>query len=233
MWRYVTSFCVFLCCTNAFSQNAEAPSVATDSTQYKETYGLRVGVDLASLIRTGFDKEYSGFQILSDYRLTDRWYLAAELGNEQLERETNQIDFETSGSYVKAGGDYNFYRNWLDMDNMIYVGLRVGAANFSQTLNRYNYYQDNELYDQVTVFPNEKTTGLIVIWGEVQTGLKVEVLNNVYMNINVQLKVMASEDAPENFGNLYVPGFGRTYDTNNIGVGYSYGISYRIPFYKK
>jgi hypothetical protein len=50
---------------------------------------------------------------------------------------------------------------------------------------------------------------------------------------NFQLKRRLTENAPSNFANLYAPGFGRTFDTGNIGVGYAYGIMYRIPFFKK
>ena len=232
MWRYVTSLMCLLIAGSALGQTTDV-AVANDTTTYKKTYGLRLGIDLASIARTALDDEYTGFQIMGDYRLTNDWYIAGELGTESIDRETNQIDFETSGSFLKAGADYNFYGNWLDLDNMIYAGFRAGASNYSQTLNRFDYYQDNDFFPTESQFPRQKTDGLTSIWAEVQAGLKVEVLNNIYMTLNVQLKVMVSEDQPEGFDNLYVPGFGRTYDTNAIGVGYTYGISYRIPFYKK
>jgi len=211
----------------------EPVAVNPDSVVYPVTYGLRAGVDLASLIRTAIDDEYTGFQIMADYRLTDRWYVAGELGNETLDRETNQVDFDTNGSFIKAGADYNFYRNWLDMDNMIYVGFRAGASTFSQTLTRFDFFEETGGFPSESQFVNREFNDLTAFWGEIQAGLKVEVLNNLYMTLNVQLKVLASEDVPENFDNLYIPGFGRTYDTTEIGVGYSYGITYRIPFFKK
>jgi len=64
-------------------------------------------------------------------------------------------------------------------------------------------------------------------------GVKTEVLNNLYLSINLQLKRMVSERTPENFDNLYVPGFNRTYDFSEFGVGYGYTISYLIPFFRK
>ena len=48
-----------------------------------------------------------------------------------------------------------------------------------------------------------------------------------------QLKRKISEDKPDNFGNLYIPGFNRTYDYSEFGVGYGYTISYLIPIFKK
>ncbi len=221
------------CCTVKAQDTTVLQITAKDSVAFKATYGLRAGIDMASIVRTLLDDEYSGFQILVDYRLTDRWYVAGELGTEELIRETNQIDYETSGSFIKAGADYNFYRNWLTMDNMIYVGFRVGASTFDQKLNRFDFFRETDVFPADSRFPNEEFNGLTAFWGEIQAGLKVEVLNNLYLGINVQLKVIASEDTPDNFDNLYIPGFGRTYDTNSIGVGYSYGLTYRIPFYKK
>ena len=237
MLRYATSLIFILTCSFGIAQitpNPKEPvAVKADSIVYPVTYGLRAGIDLASLVRTALDDEYTGFQVMADYRLTDSWYVAGELGNESLDRETNQVDFETSGSFIKAGADYNFYRNWQDLDNMIYVGFRAGAASFSQTLNRFDFFQDNGGFSTDSQFPNEEFKDLNAFWGEIQVGVKVEVLNNLFMTLNVQLKVLASEDIPDNFDNLYIPGFGRTYDTTDIGVGYSYGISYRIPFFKK
>jgi hypothetical protein len=36
----------------------------------------------------------------------------------------------------------------------------------------------------------------------------------------------------ENFDNLYIPGFNRTYD-GDFGVGLNYTVSYFIPIFKK
>jgi len=49
----------------------------------------------------------------------------------------------------------------------------------------------------------------------------------------VQLKRTLSEKEPDNFANLYIPGFNRTYDYSEFGVGYGYTLSYLIPIFKK
>ena len=58
-------------------------------------------------------------------------------------------------------------------------------------------------------------------------------MNNLYLSINLQLKRKITEDRPENFDNLIIPGFNRTYDYSEFGVGYGYSISYLIPIFKK
>ena len=116
-----------------FCQEPEAKNTPKDSIEYKEVYGLRLGIDLSRPIRTLFDDEYQGAEIMGDFRITDRLYLAAELGNEKLSRaellgnddNPNQFaiyDYESSGSYLKLGVDFNTYQNWFGMNNMIFIG---------------------------------------------------------------------------------------------------------------
>ncbi len=233
MSRYFTSFLIIISALSFAQNTAPADSLTTMTNKVEKKYGLRAGIDLASLIRTAIDDEYSGFQILGDFRLTNRLYLAAELGNENLDRTSDRIDYETSGTFFKGGVDYNFYQNWLDMDNMIYGGARLGYANMTQTLNRFEYNTDNTYFTEPSIIDTREFSGLSTLWLEIQLGIKVEVLNNLYLIANVQLKRLITESQPDNFDNLYVPGFGRTYDTGEIGAGYSYGIMYRVPLFRR
>ncbi|GAA3582562.1 DUF6048 family protein [Snuella lapsa] len=75
--------------------------------------------------------------------------------------------------------------------------------------------------------------GLTAVWAELILGIKAELFNNLYLGLNVQLKMSVTETVPNNFENIYIPGFHKTYDSSGIGVGYGYTISYRIPLYKK
>jgi hypothetical protein len=234
MWKYVTSLFFIVSGLAAVAQTDESQTTSpADSVLYPRTYGLRIGIDLASPARTALEENYTGLQVMADWRLTDKWYVAGELGNESIDDATTNVDYSTDGSYIKLGADYNFYRNWLDMDNMLYAGLRTGVSSFSQELDRFNITQDNNFFLAETQTVNREFSGLTAIWMELQAGVKVELFSNFFMVGNVQLKLLVSDDQPENFDNLYIPGFGRTFDRNSIGVGYTYGIAYRIPIYKK
>lgn len=239
MLRYVTSLiCMFtvhtvLAQTPQNTDSVAELTTATDSVAFKKTYGLRIGLDVANVLRTTIDENYIGFQAIADYRINSRWYAAGEIGTEQVDQFNERIDASTSGSFIKLGADYNFYQNWLDMDNMIYAGMRLGYATFSQQLTRYDYYQDNRYFPIATNEISQEFSGLSTIWVELQAGLKVQVLTNLYLGVNVHLRRSVAQNQPDTFDNLYIPGFGRTYDTSNIGVGYGYGISYRIPLFKK
>ena len=61
-------------------------------------------------------------------------------------------------------------------------------------------------------------------------GIKTEVWNNFYLGISLRLNRILSQNQPEDFGNLYVPGFNKVTDENNFGVGFNYTITYSLPF---
>lgn len=215
-------------------QTEEDSEKASDTIVYKQKYGLRLGGDIGKIIRSTIDKDYTGFEINGDYRLTKRIYIAGELGTEERRIATNFLDVTATGSYFKAGIDYNSYTNWLDMQNMIYFGFRVGASSFSQTLNSYTVYNTDQYWGtQFTENSGQEFKGLSAIWAEMIFGIKAELFTNLYAGLNVQIKGMVTENEPDNFENLYVPGFNRTYDSGRFGIGFGYTLSYLIPIYKK
>ncbi len=72
---------------------------------------------------------------MGDYRLSKNYYAAAEIGSEDKTTEDDRLNTTTKGTYLKVGFDYNVYENWLDMENIISIGLRGGFSTFSQELN--------------------------------------------------------------------------------------------------
>lgn len=213
------------------SYNTHAQQVDT-TTVKKDKYGLRIGLDLHKLSQTFYDNNFRGFEISGDYRLTKSHYFAGEIGNTSKTTLGDKIDFTTKGSYVKIGFDYNAYDNWLDMQNMIYVGLRYGVSTFSQTLHQYQIYNTNNYFGETIVRSGETYNGLNSQWIEFVTGVKTEIVSNLFLGFNVRINRLISNKKPDNFDNLYIPGFNKTYD-GNFGVGFNYSISYLIPLYKK
>ncbi|MDN3677220.1 DUF6048 family protein [Flavobacterium paronense] len=200
----------------------------------KERYGLRVGVDLFKLTRSFYETDYRGLELVGDYRLTRRHYLAAEIGNENKTVADDQVNFTTKGTYIKVGFDYNSFQNWGNMENIISVGLRYGASSFSQTLNSYQIYNPNPYFGESPVIiptENNQFDGLSAQWIEVVAGMKAEVFNNVFVGFSFRLNRLMSQKRPNNFDNLYIPGFNRTYN-GDFGVGFNYTVSYFIPLYK-
>lgn len=229
MLKYTFSFLLILISFSGMAQEV----VKTDSVKPKtERYGIRFGADLFKLTRSFYDKDYRGLELVGDYRLTRKHYIAAEIGNEKKTVDDTQLNFTTNGTYIKAGFDYNAYENWLGMENMIYVGLRYGFSSFSQTLNSYEVYNPNQYFDEAPeIVSGEEFNGLTAQWMEVVAGVKAEVFNNVYVGFSLRVNRLFSNKKPNNFDNLYIPGFNRTYD-GDFGVGFNYTVSYFLPLYK-
>jgi hypothetical protein len=205
----------------------------TDSIKPKtERYGLRIGADLFKLTSSFYEKDYRGIELVGDFKVTRKYYIAAEIGNENKTVDDTKLNFTTKGTYLKAGFDYNAYENWLGMNNMIYVGMRYGISSFSQTLNSYSIYNPNPYFGQTPDKEvGQKFSGLSAQWIEVVAGLKAELFQNLYVGFSIRLNNLVSNKKPDTFDNLYIPGFNRTYD-GKFGVGFNYTVSYFIPLFK-
>ena len=70
-------------------------------------------------------------------------------------------------------------------------------------------------------------------WIEVVTGIKVEMFNNIYLGLSFRLNKLLSTKKPNNFDNLFIPGFNKVTDNNTWGSGFNYTLSYSIPLRKK
>lgn len=203
-----------------------------DTLDYRERYGLRVGIDLSKPLRTFLEEDYRGLEVMGDYRIYRNYYLAAELGNESNRIIEENVTATGRGSYIKLGADYNAYDNWRGMENLIYAGVRYGFASFSTELEEYAIYTRNHYFERDVRTEPQEFNNLTANWIEFQLGVKVEVLRNVYLGGRVELKRRIGQSSPGNFDNLYIPGFNRTYDESSFGVGYAYSISYLIPLFR-
>lgn len=223
------SFLIAMISLSVQSQEKKKDSI----TPKTEQYGLRVGVDLYRLTKSFYDKEYKGLELVGDYRLTKNYFLAAEIGNENKTTNDDRLNFTTKGTYLKVGFDYQCYENWLNMRNVLSIGLRYGASSFSQELNSYKIYNTSPYFQETaSIYSGQKFDGLTAQWIEVVAGLKAEVLHNVFVGFSVRINKFVSNSKPDGFDNLYIPGFNRTYD-GDFGAGFNYTISYFLPIYKK
>lgn len=239
MYKYFISIFMLFVLVDGFSQQPKDSlnPKTKDSIIYKTKYGLRLGVDLSKPILDAVNADYSGLEIVADYRIKKNLYIAVEAGfEEQTTNEFRVTNSTAKGNYARLGINYNVFKNWLDMNNEIYVGYRYGFAMFEQTLNSYtpnvsdpdnsNYFLAQENLNSQT------TTDLNAHWSELIIGFKVEVANNLFMGFSGSYKILMAVKDPNNFKTLYAPGFNRIFSTNT-GFGFNYTISYQIPFLKK
>lgn len=203
-----------------------------DTTAYKQSYGFRVGLDISRPIIQSIQKEDLGLEITGDYRISNSLYLATELGYESEPTKEDYVQFHTKGSYIKLGANYNAYENWQGMSNEVYFGLRYGYSAFSQKLMQITAVDLDNYFGAYEATPDKTYDNLQAHWMELHFGLKVEVFRNLYLTTAIQFKKLLSQKKPENFANLYIPGY-QSISLNNGGVGFNYTIAYLIPFKKK
>lgn len=248
MFKYFIKIYFLLWLCASIGQDSAPQNSQGDSLEYKQIYGLRLGIDLSKPIRTLLDDEYQGFEIVGDFRITHRLFIAAELGNEQLtraellgnENNPNQFeiyDFEVTGSYLRLGIDFNTYENWYGMNNSIFIGGRYAASTFSQTLNDYTIFDSNRYWSPDGFVegsqPPEEFSGLNASWLEFIFGLKAELFANFFAGASVNLRFLVTNKEPDRMRNLWIPGFGKVTEGSSFGVGYNLSLSYLIPIYKK
>ncbi len=237
MLKYTISILFLLCFFNGWAQDDTINLQPQDTVVQKQTYGLRVGVDLSRIIISQTSEDYSGFEIVGDYRLKQKLYIAGELGDEKKTKQEDLYNFTTSGSYLKLGIDYNTYENWYGMNNSIFIGGRYAFSSFSQTLNNFQYFDSNRYWNPDS-FPNGSTEarefdGLTASWLEFVFGLKAELFTNLYLGGSIRLGFLVNNKEVEEFPNLFIPGFNKVTDDSKFGVGYNYSLTYLIPLYKK
>lgn len=232
MLKYI--FSLFFISNLIFAQQQDNNTNKNNDSIKKQPqrYGVRIGIDLYKLSKSLYDSDYTGLEVTGDYRISKKFYAAAELGQEKKTVDDDRLNFTTNGTYLKIGFDYNAYENWLDMENLIYGGVRIATTRFSQRLNSYKIYDTTNYYGENTITTNQEFKNLNANWLEFVGGIKAELFKSVFLGFSVRLNYLISEKEPTNFANLYIPGFNKTYD-GKFGVGFNYSLSYFIPLYKK
>lgn len=218
---------------------SQAESELNDSLTIKDKIlninKIRLGFDIFKPIKSSSDGDNLNYEIVGDLQITENLYLAAEYGLTDRLIEDENINFNSNGSFLRFGFDYNMFKNWVGMDNSIFLGLRYGSSNFSNKIESYNV-RNSDAYFSNFVDNNYQTidhSNLTGNWLEIVAGVKVETFNNVYLGFSLRLNKLLSTQKPENFDNLYIPGFNKVTDDNTFGSGFNYTLTYSIPLRKK
>ena len=196
---------------------------------------LSLGVDLFKPIKSSSDGDNLNYEIVGDLQLTENLYLAGEYGIVDRIIEDENINFNSSGSFLRIGFNYNMFENWVGMDNSIYLGLRYATSNFSNKIINYTVRNQDSYFSNLvdSDFQTIEYSGLSGNWIEIVAGLKVETFNNVYLGFSLRLNKLLSDSEPDNFDTLFIPGFNKVTDENTFGSGFNYTLTYSIPLRKK
>ena len=196
---------------------------------------LRLGADLFKPIKSSSEGDNLNYEIVGDLQVTENLYLAGEYGSIDRVIEDENINFNSSGNFLRIGFNYNMFNNWVGMDNSIYLGLRYATSNFSNTILDYTVRNQDSYFSNLvnSKYQTNEYSNLSGNWIEIVAGLKVETFKNVYLGLSLRLNKLLSDSKPENFDNLFIPGFNKVTDDNTFGSGFNYTLTYSIPLRKK
>lgn len=227
MLKYFISTLVTLSCI-VIETNA---TVSNDSLK---KFGIRIGTDLQKIIRSASSKEYNGISFNADIRFKESIFLFSEIGNEKKMVEYSSVDSEISGNYIKLGLQFKLNKDIIGLRNLIYSSFGFGISTFDQTISRYNIYNIySNLWGEFTNTDAINLENLNANWIEIGFGVKTEILNNLFLGIELQLKNLIYQKNKNDIANFYIPGFNRTYESSNFGTGFNYSLTYLIPIIKK
>ena len=208
-------------------------SLSASTNDTIEKFGFRAAIDIQKIIKSTSDDDYTGLSISGDIRLKESIYIYSELGNEEKTISSYYLNSTVKGSYLKCGVNFKL-NNDIRTQNLVYSGFNLGFSQFDQSINSYTIYNTNSIYWGESIITEPvNLTDLKAFWLELVFGLKTEILNNLFLGFELQLKNILKQNNKQGITNLYIPGFNRTYDSSNLGAGFSYSISYLIPVVKK
>ncbi len=231
IWLFIINLFIQLFCASA-QKVVEEEVIDTLKKREKKPYTIRFGVDVSKPVMAQFDSNYFGLELVGDIRLFSEFYGAIEIGNEKKTQQSERINFTTNGTYLKLGFDYNMYKNWKGMNNAIYLGMRIANSFHKQQVNEYEPYQIDHYWNTGVIKKGpeiREQDALSARWVEVVAGIKVKMINNIYMGFSLRLNRLMSETRPVNFDNLYIPGFNKKTDENIWGAGFNYTLTYAVP----
>ena len=218
---------------------SQAENALNDSLTIKNKFlninKIRLGFDVFKPIQSLSKDDNLNYEIVGDLQITENLYLAAEYGLVDRLIEDENINFNSNGSFLRFGFDYNMFKNWIGMDNSIYLGLRYGSSEFSNKVESYNVRNGDAYFINFVNndFQTIEHSNLSGNWLEILVGIKVETFNNIFLGFSFRLNKLLSDKKPENFDNLFIPGFNKVTDDNTWGSGFNYTLTYSIPLRKK
>ena len=192
---------------------------------------LSIGIDLYRPIYSSINDDDLSYELITSLRIFEGFSIASEIGSLDKYVEDENVNFTSTGDYLKFGFDYNLFNNWTGMDNSIYLGMRFATSSFNNKIDSYtlrnpdSYWSNNVLDNYETINHSNQNAN----WIELLVGIKVETIKNIYLGISLRLNRLLSNTTPNNFNNLYIPGFNKVTDDNSWGSGFNYTLTYSLP----
>ena len=186
---------------------------------------VRLGTDLISLIKSGTDKKFSGWELNGDVDC-GKYYIDVDYGHlKRNETLAKGGAYQNSGSYWRLGADVNLLKKDPDR-NMFFFGIRYGSSYFSESatiVTQDPYF--GEIQKQVS---NPNVTAH---WAELTSGLRVRFFKGFWMGFTARMKFVPSVKGDTQMTTYDIPGYG-TY-SEGIYWGFNYQAFWSIPLVKQ
>ena len=204
---------------------------AQDDEEYQEEripllQGVMIEVDAFSAVMSAVNRETYSFEAAMRINLRERFFPVVEVGFAGANKiSIHDYGFRTDGFFARIGLDYNMLQPNTPTTNIrryFFIGGRYGISPFSYDIT--NVVINNDFWGNSDVrnFHGETTTKH---WFEAVAGLRVEVLNNIYMGWSVRLRMQLNRNRIGEISPWFIPGIG----IQNAGNwGFQYTIGYKF-----
>lgn len=192
------------------------------------TYGPRLGLDLAPFVYYFSVNPVYGAEVSLDAEIVDNIFPVFELGFSTFSDSLKESLYESGGSYVRAGLDYDLYPvQDRSQHHSITIGFRYGLSRFTHGASKITipspYWGD--------LFISSYENGVLAHWAELTGGIKAEILPNFFLGWSLRYRILINRSLDEQITPLLIPGFGNA--TEGRAFGFSYSLMYKIPLLKK
>lgn len=192
------------------------------------TYGPRFGIDLSRFLTLIADPPQTGAEIYADFEIYRNIYPVFELGYNSMSDSQESFDYSSSGSYGRAGIDYNVLSlKDRSAHHTITIGFRYGMSLFKHEITE--VLVENEYWGDYLPGPYENN--LTGHWVELVGGMKAEVLTNFFLGWSIRYKILLNPEMDPLMVPEMIPGYGSGGEDSAFGLTYT--IAYKIPLFKK
>ena len=200
---------------------AQQDTVAVDTVRNRFVpTGIRVGVDVVSLVRSQIRDDFSGWEVQGDVDF-DRYFLAFEYGTWSRNFASEAAAYANDGNFWRAGIDVNFLRNDPDR-NVFSLGGRYGRSVFTEAM---DVTREDPIWGDLSdrFYQRDVTSS----WLELTAGLRVKIWKMVWMGYTGRFKFGLSTRGNSEMLPHDVPGYG--VNNKETAWGFSYYILVRLP----
>jgi len=225
MLRYIFFSMALFCSGMTYGQAKEEFRKATENLP-KAPQGITLGVNLAGPFNSLMDGDRSGFSFVSRFNLAEDYFFMGEAGFEQISFEKEAYDYESNGTFLKAGIEKDILNNKRSVVDNLLMGLQYGFALQSQSASR--FLVNNGYWDDYEGSIGSET--LTSHWFELSAGPRAELFKNFYIGWKIHLRVSLVNTGQDVMKPYIIPGFGN--GDNSVNAAFSYTLEYMIPWKK-